>query len=389
MLQSELNIYRKISFTWDSSKELLCIAKEANLVTQTDAKGEFVFDLPDRGNGIGFVIVDEHLRRFGYLRLHRKEQKKVHTVTMSEPAYVEVLLECEGTSLANLNIDIGLSEPNSGSVLPIITAAYDFNEPVDLFSIKIPYPSGCHLNFYPEFPHAKINSKFKKDIPKLSSTEVFHLGNIRLGPLHHPLIGKEEPSLKVAEWVKGEDTLLESLKGKTVLLDFWGLWCPPCLRMFTKLKILHERYSHDGLRIIAIHDSSLDKKSFLYQGQKVFNLSDVPFRIALDSPIEEVSSTDMVGSVREGRTIETYGVTRFPTFVLIKKDGKIDWIGGEKVEERINLLLYGHTKILKKSEKLRSAVKKEVILIITLIGGLALVGFYSLLRRRADKRDKQ
>src|SRR5829696_1668126 len=45
---------------------------------------------------------------------------------------------------------------------------------------------------------------------------------------------------------EGEHMTLEDLRGKVVLLDFWGTWCPPCVESVPELRDLYKRYSKDG-----------------------------------------------------------------------------------------------------------------------------------------------
>lgn len=44
---------------------------------------------------------------------------------------------------------------------------------------------------------------------------------------------------------QGEYIELEDLKGKVVVLDFWGTWCPPCVESVPELRNLHKRYSKE------------------------------------------------------------------------------------------------------------------------------------------------
>ena len=39
-----------------------------------------------------------------------------------------------------------------------------------------------------------------------------------------PLEWKTAPELVVEKWVQGEATTFEKLRGKVVLIDFWGTW---------------------------------------------------------------------------------------------------------------------------------------------------------------------
>ena len=42
--------------------------------------------------------------------------------------------------------------------------------------------------------------------------------------------------------LSGKDFKLSSMKGKYVVLDFWGSWCPPCIKGFPKMKKYYEKY---------------------------------------------------------------------------------------------------------------------------------------------------
>jgi peroxiredoxin/predicted negative regulator of RcsB-dependent stress response len=45
--------------------------------------------------------------------------------------------------------------------------------------------------------------------------------------------------------LQGEYIALEDLKGKVVVLDFWGTWCGPCVESVPELRNLHKRYSKE------------------------------------------------------------------------------------------------------------------------------------------------
>ena len=44
----------------------------------------------------------------------------------------------------------------------------------------------------------------------------------------------------------------ERFKGKVVLVDIWGTWCPPCRREAPSLAKLDERFRERGLEIVGI-----------------------------------------------------------------------------------------------------------------------------------------
>ena len=57
------------------------------------------------------------------------------------------------------------------------------------------------------------------------------------GELKDALEGKAPPPLKVTDWqnTDGKPVDLAKLRGKVVLLDFWGTWCPPCRKSISAL----------------------------------------------------------------------------------------------------------------------------------------------------------
>jgi len=59
------------------------------------------------------------------------------------------------------------------------------------------------------------------------------------------------PGFKLAT-TTGQIVTLDDLKGKVVLLNFWGTWCGPCRVEIPHHNELHEKYNKDGLEIVGI-----------------------------------------------------------------------------------------------------------------------------------------
>lgn len=141
------------------------------------------------------------------------------------------------------------------------------------------------------------------------------------------LIGRPAPELqKIKGWKYGGPMTLAELRGKYVLLDFWGYWCGPCLRDIPHLMIIYDAFSDRGLMVIGIHDDSLESIDELDEKlakarEKIWMGRDLNFPVALDGGGRtRIAGTD---KTVPGATTAAYGITSFPTTVLIGRDGEV------------------------------------------------------------------
>jgi cytochrome c biogenesis protein CcmG/thiol:disulfide interchange protein DsbE len=75
------------------------------------------------------------------------------------------------------------------------------------------------------------------------------------------LVGKPAPDFAVMPAANGKGKVaLNKLRGKVVLVDFWGTFCEPCKKSFPKLQDLNTKYGASGLKIVGISEDEPDDK---------------------------------------------------------------------------------------------------------------------------------
>jgi peroxiredoxin len=76
------------------------------------------------------------------------------------------------------------------------------------------------------------------------------------------LLGNPAPdfAVKAVGGNKAGTVSLKALRGKVVLVDFWGTFCEPCKKSFPKLQDLNTKYGTSGLQIVGISEDEVDDK---------------------------------------------------------------------------------------------------------------------------------
>lgn len=111
---------------------------------------------------------------------------------------------------------------------------------------------------------------------------------------------------------------LSKLKGQWVYLDFWASWCPPCRQSFGWMNEMHDRYTAQGLRVVAVNvdKQASDAEVFLRQ-------TPARFTVVFDNT---------------GQTPKAYGIKTMPTSMLLNPQGQIVWVhSGFRLDDRSEL----------------------------------------------------
>ncbi len=73
------------------------------------------------------------------------------------------------------------------------------------------------------------------------------------------LVGKKAIDFNVKD-LNGNDLSLEQYRGNVILLDFWAVWCAPCIAEMPNVKQVYDKYKDQNFQIIGISlDQSRDK----------------------------------------------------------------------------------------------------------------------------------
>src|SRR5258708_3029649 len=122
------------------------------------------------------------------------------------------------------------------------------------------------------------------------------------GRIKKQLVGKPAPELEVTD-IQGNPVSLSDLKGKTVLLDFWTTWCPPCLADAPALDKLYIKYGGKNLMIVGISVSEE--------------------RAVVEKFLKKHPHTFPVVLTSENDVPRPYQIGIFPTYVVISPDGTL------------------------------------------------------------------
>ena len=150
-----------------------------------------------------------------------------------------------------------------------------------------------------------IHSSLAYIYKKLGNTELADVYDRKADPKYE-LWGKSVPDFSATD-LDGNPISLQEYRGKVVLLDFWGVWCGPCIAEMPNVKKVYDTYKDQGFDIIGVSLDSDEKELRDYikgndlQWRQVF--SGKPWR---DDPLAQ-----------------QYNITGVPLQWLIDRDGKL------------------------------------------------------------------
>jgi thiol-disulfide isomerase/thioredoxin len=105
------------------------------------------------------------------------------------------------------------------------------------------------------------------------------------------------------EWLRKSD-----FRGKVLIVDIWGTWCPPCREEIPHFIALHERYREAGLEIVGLNKENGSPEAQAQKVREFRNNFGIPYRCAIITERVMSQVPDFDG---------------FPTTLFFDKQGKM------------------------------------------------------------------
>lgn len=120
-----------------------------------------------------------------------------------------------------------------------------------------------------------------------------------------PKVGEPAPEIALEKVVSPPSVsvpTLASLRGKVVVLEFWGVWCGHCVENIPHLNELADKFGPRGVEFLSISD---DREKVV---REFLEKTKINGTVAVDA---------------DSSAIKRYGVIGFPRMFIIGRDGKI------------------------------------------------------------------
>jgi len=111
--------------------------------------------------------------------------------------------------------------------------------------------------------------------------------------INSPLIGQQAAPFTVTLF-DGKKLSLDDLRGKTVFLNFWASWCPPCRAEARDLEAAWQRIKDSGVVFLGvdIQDTEEDARAYLKEFNVTYpNGRDLTGKVAVDYGVWGIPET--------------------------------------------------------------------------------------------------
>ncbi len=126
----------------------------------------------------------------------------------------------------------------------------------------------------------------------------------------------------------GQEHKLSDYKGKTVFLNFWATWCPPCKAEMPDIQKIYETYETEG------------EEALVVLGVASPNSGGEGSEEEIKAFLEENGYTYPVLMDTTGEIFGAYGITSYPTTFMIDRDGNVfGYVAGMLTEDVMHSII--------------------------------------------------
>lgn len=133
-------------------------------------------------------------------------------------------------------------------------------------------------------------------------------------------VGSPVSDFELAD-LNGKNIKLSDFKGKTVVINFWATWCPPCKKEMPDFDLLDKELKKSGHAVLLAVNMTDGKRDTKGKVESFIAENNYGMRVLLDT---------------EGKAAKLYDIKWLPTTVVVDRKGKLHWqIFGETTKEAV------------------------------------------------------
>jgi len=281
---------------------------------------------PFVSDGTGRVVLaDEHAAHRQFYALYEPRGWVGYVAVDEAPATGEVQVSLEPACHVQGWLGSSEFEQLGLTLLETVAFVYDSQRRLIMYFVsergrcEFLLPSGTYwLEMEGSGPHGMTTRRLERELTIAPGQAALDLGAVDLPATRlASLLGQPAPELEgVKAWLGGGEVSLGDVRGRPVVLTFWGSWCEPGIRTMRTLMDLYDEFEPMGVVFVAVHDTTIQTTDKLQE--KLIELRTQawqgrgpPFALALDT------------GEKSGAVHAAYGVRQWPTTVLIGRDGKL------------------------------------------------------------------
>lgn len=182
------------------------------------------------------------------------------------------------------------------------------------------------------------DAKFKTQRDRAGQTAVQLRSRMESARKRDQMIGKPYTPIIGATWLNGPEVKPEDLRGKVVLIDFWAVWCGPCIATFPHLREWNEKYGDKGLVIVGVTNRykfgwNAEAKSIMQKPE----ITPADEDLATAEFVKHHELKHRIAVMSDRDLSQKYAVTGIPQAVLVDRQGDVRLImvgsGGKSAEQ--------------------------------------------------------